>query len=379
MPKTPHIAVIVPYVVYPAKMGGQKGIALFYEYLSKLLPVTMLSTGEQIPEHFGGKYISILGESKYRYINPALFVKIKQKLKADAATHLILEHPYFGWLGVLLAKTSGIKLVVHSHNIESLRFKSMHRWWWRILWNYEKFTHRHADINFFITDEDRDYAKTEFELNPAKCHTITYGIEMRERPSAPEKLCARRKLEEMYKIQHDEKILFFNGTLSYLPNLQAVDNIVEHINPMLLKDPNYKYKIIICGKGLPARYNELSKFRSENIIYAGFVDDINMYFKGADIFLNPIIDGGGIKTKLVEALGYNNNVVSTESGAIGVDTRICGRKLLVVPDNDWTAFVNQIVRTETSENIPITFYNNFYWGNIAQKASLIMEKSLTST
>ena len=74
--KTPQIATIVPYVVYPAKMGGQKGIALFYEYLGKLLPVTMIGTDKQLPERFDGKFLALLGESKYRYINPALFFKV---------------------------------------------------------------------------------------------------------------------------------------------------------------------------------------------------------------------------------------------------------------------------------------------------------------
>ncbi len=38
------------------------------------------------------------------------------------------------------------------------------------------------------------------------------------------------------------------------------------------------------------------------------------------------MDGGGIKTKLVEALGYNMNVVTTTSGAIGVPLSITGEK-----------------------------------------------------
>jgi hypothetical protein len=63
--------------------------------------------------------------------------------------------------------------------------------------------------------------------------------------------------------------------------------------------------------------NELKNYADQNIIYAGFVDDISIYFKGADVFINPVSYGGGIKTKLVEALGYNLNAVSTSNGAIG--------------------------------------------------------------
>jgi len=57
------------------------------------------------------------------------------------------------------------------------------------------------------------------------------------------------------------------------------------------------------------------------------VDDITLYYKGADMLINPVMDGGGIKTKLVEALGYSMNVVTTTSGAIGVPLTITGEKI----------------------------------------------------
>ncbi|MBK7345377.1 MAG: glycosyltransferase [Chitinophagaceae bacterium] len=63
-----------------------------------------------------------------------------------------------------------------------------------------------------------------------------------------------------------------------------------------------------------------------------------MYFKAADVFLNPVIEGGGIKTKLVEALGQNLNVVTTQSGAIGVPQETTGNKMKIIKDGDWAAF-----------------------------------------
>ena len=42
----------------------------------------------------------------------------------------------------------------------------MGKWWWGILWHYEKMTHKKADHNFFIQDNDRNYAIENFKLNP---------------------------------------------------------------------------------------------------------------------------------------------------------------------------------------------------------------------
>ena len=62
-----NIAALVPYTVYPAKMGGQKGIALFYQYLSEKLAVTIISTRDnEFPAKTPAQYLDILGTSKYR-------------------------------------------------------------------------------------------------------------------------------------------------------------------------------------------------------------------------------------------------------------------------------------------------------------------------
>jgi len=368
-----HIAALVSYKIFPAKMGGQKGIALFYQYLSELLPVSIISTkNNEVPGGLKAQFLPVLSNSKLRYINPFLFFTLKNILQKKDCTHLILEHPYYGWLGILLKKACNIKLVIHSHNIESLRFKSTGSWWWPILWRYEKFTHRKADINFFITNEDREFAIQHFNLDAAKCHTITYGFEISKIPPAEEKWQAKKELQRIHQIKETDKILIFNGTLDYAPNLDAVDKILQDINPLLLANNDFNYKIIICGRGLPSRYDELRSFATKHIIYAGFVDDINVYFKGADIFINPVTEGGGIKTKLVEALGHNLSSISTKSGAIGVPQAITGNKLLVVPDGDWHGFANAVFGADTTGNTPPAFFDHFYWGNIAARVQQII-------
>ncbi len=373
MNKPTNITAIVPYQVFPAKMGGQKGIAFFYRYLSRLIPVTIISTANnQTPENMDAHFLPVLGNNKLRYINPFLFFKIRKILEGNKSTHLMLEHPYYGWLGWLLQKSCNIKLVVHSHNIESVRFKSTGRWWWPILWRYEKWVHRQADINFFITDEDREFALRNFKLDPEKCHCITYGFEISAPPLSAEKLESKNKLQQIHGIDPAEKILLFNGTLDYKPNQDAIDSILNQINPILLSNEKLKYKIIICGKGLQASYDELKAFSAKNIIYAGFVDDINLYFKGADIFINPVIEGGGIKTKVVEALGYDLTVISTRSGAIGIPQSISGKKLYNITDSDWQGFANAIIQADTAEKIPASFFEQFYWGNIATKVKSIL-------
>jgi glycosyltransferase involved in cell wall biosynthesis len=354
-------------------MGGQKGIASFYRFFSRHLPVTLISTNDnEIPENFHGDFQPILSKSKWRYVNLFFLFKLGKLIKAKKATHLILEHPYLGWLGILAKWFFGVQLVIHSHNIESLRFKSTGKWWWRLLYLYEKRMHRRADVNFFITDEDKAYAVEHFRLNPKKCHTITYGFERKAAPEANERAEAKRKLQQLHHIQQDQQIMLFNGTLSYPPNLQALNMILKEINPRLRKEKYQPYSIIICGKDLPAELNNLRDFEDQGIQYAGFVPDINLYFLGSDIFLNPVSEGGGIKTKLVEALGFNLTCVSSHSGAIGIPQEIASNKLLIAPDYDAAQFVELLLQANNNENVRSSFFDYFYWENIALKAKNII-------
>jgi hypothetical protein len=101
-----------------------------------------------------------------------------------------------------------------------------------------------------------------------------------------------------------------------------------------------------------------------------------LYFKGADLFINPVTEGGGIKTKLVEALGHNLSAVSTSNGAFGISTAVTGNKLIIAGDKDWDSFCKAIISCSTSENIPDAFFKEFYWGNIAEKAAGILSEEV---
>ncbi|MBS1511627.1 MAG: glycosyltransferase family 4 protein [Bacteroidetes bacterium] len=367
---------IVSYNFLPSKMGGQKGIGFFYSFLGKIAAVTCLTTrSNDLNCAHTYKVLNVLSESKLRYINLFYFFTARRILRSAQIKHVIIEHPYYGWLAILLKRFCRVQLIVHSHNIEAVRFKSIGKWWWKILWQYEKWTHRHADINFFITDEDRIFAIEQYQLDEKKCFTITYGIAFNQSPSPTERLAAKQKLSAQFQIDEKTTILLFNGTLNYQPNLDAVDVIINQINPVLKHTPDFKYKIFICGKGLPASYTALQNGDIDNIIYAGFVEDINLFFLGADIFINPVIDGGGIKTKLVEALGYNLNVVSSKSGATGIPSTVTGNKLKITADGDWATFTEQIKHSVSVQNIPQDFFAHFYWGNIAAKAAETINKT----
>lgn len=368
-----NVLSIVSYKIFPAKFGGQKGIANFNGYFSRYHNLFCVTVKDNVTTAASYTLINKLSNSKLRYVNIFYFRFIRKIIREYQISHIILEHPYYGWLALLLKRFAKVKLIVHSHNIEAERFKTTGKWWWKILWYYEKFVHKHADFTFCISEKDRQYFIDQYKIPAEKIAVITFGISWKAAPPSEERLKAKAELQKKYSLAENTVLYLFNGAFDYQPNLDAVKNILNNINPVFCK-LNHNYKIIICGKNLPLEVNELKKYADENIIYAGFVEDISVYFQGVDIFINPVTDGGGIKTKLVEALGYNLNAISTLNGAIGIEENICNGKLLITDNGDWQAFSLKMQDAVLfKQSIGQKFFDHFYWDNIAKKAAGIID------
>jgi glycosyltransferase involved in cell wall biosynthesis len=356
---------IIPYQVFPAKLGGEKGIAVFNEYLARQVELVSVTTQNNDPKYVRGyRLFNILSNSRLRYVNVFLFFTVRKILKREGATHLLIEHPYFGWLAAMMRASIGVKWVVHSHNIEYMRSKSIGRWWWKGLKWYEGWVYRKADKIFFISEDDRSFAIEHLGVSAEKSMAVTYGIEQPSVPADIEE--SKSKLRGMHSLDADCRIFLFNGALYHSTNYDALRVILDEINPVLLGS-GLKYRIFVCGKGLPDFFNELRGYADKNVIYAGFVDDIGLYFKAADIFLNPILTGGGIKTKAVEALAMNCTVISTPLGALGLNRDVCGDKLKVVEAGDWKQFAEEVIVSPEETNIPDVFFEYYYWGNIIKR------------
>jgi hypothetical protein len=363
---------IASYSFIPPTDGGKRCIYYFQTYLSEYYDIEIISTPDNnVSRKETFNVNRLLAKSRLRYINVFLFFKLYKKIRREKIKLLLLEQAYFGWLCILLKVFTGVQLIIHNHNIEALRFRSLNKWWWTILWLYEKYTCKFADINFFITKEDAAYAVKRYRISSSKLLVAPYGVTITKSPALDEKKLCKKILCERYQLKQDTFLLLFAAAYNYSPNLKALEIILNKINPELLSK-NFEYRIIICGSGLPSKLNNLNGYKEQKIIYGGYVDDIDLHYKGVDLFLNPVTEGGGIKTKIVEALAFGTSVASMKSGASGVDPEICQGKLIVTPDNDTEAFLvavrNEIIEKRSIET-PESFYDYFGWRKIALKAS----------
>ncbi len=365
------VLVIAPYPYLPYFSGGQKYIAQFLEHLGSQVDLTVISVPENdfsLAKSY--KTVGLLKKSFLRYVDRGLVSQIEAIIKEKNIDSLICEHPYFAWLAFSLKKRTGVKVIIHAHNIEYQRFRSTGKWWWPVLKGYEKRSFKNADAVLFISPEDRQFAIQSWKLDTGKCFELPYGIE--EHPISPDRLLATQQLRWNMGLTENHKILLFAGLLNYKPNKDALDQIVQKINPLLKETEAFSYRIIICGKSLSPDYNNLESYADKNITFAGFVEDIDGYYRATDIFLNPVLSGGGVKTKIIEAIAAGATVISTETGARGLDKIVCGEKLVIVKDNDWKAFAEAVVKnSKRPVKTPASFYEKYSWKTIIK--DLILE------
>lgn len=361
-----NVLALVSFRIFPTHMGGQKGVALFYKYLKQHVNVLLAVSNDNQP----GKEIAaerILFPNKKMYRNYFRKKELKKLAEKHGTDVIIAEHSYSGWMAWLLSRSTGKPFIIHSHNIESKRFQQMNAWWWRLYHRYEGWIQRKAHHNFFISDEDMEYALKEFKSHPSKCSVITYGIEEIKAGISKSELRKELGLDE------NKLLLLFNGTLDYTPNFDAVTILVDKIEPFL-RNKIEDYQILITGNR--ARKNLINKMlANKNLLYLGYVDDVNLYYQASDLFLNPVSNDTGIKTKLVEAIANNCTTISTRSGASGIRKELCAEKLITVNDGDWNSFADKIVEYKNViATTPSSFYEYYSWKNIAARAAQKMKE-----
>lgn len=112
------------------------------------------------------------------------------------------------------------------------------------------------------------------------------------------------------------KKLVFIGTLNWYPNIEAVRFLAHELWPVL-KPAVPGISVDIIGAEPPEDIVRLSE-KDKDFRVHGFVDDILPYMDKAAIYVCPIMDGGGTKLKVLDALAMEKALVAHEVACEGI-------------------------------------------------------------
>ena len=122
--------------------------------------------------------------------------------------------------------------------------------------------------------------------------------------------------------------LLFVGNFAYEPNVDAALYFSRDIFPIILKRMPDARLFLVGNSPTPEICSLVS---NTQIVVTGRVPSLIPFYKHADIVVCPLRIGGGVKVKVLEALGWGKAIVSTSIGAQGID--LSTHRAVAVADN----------------------------------------------
>ncbi len=120
--------------------------------------------------------------------------------------------------------------------------------------------------------------------------------------------------------------LLFLGSMSYLPNTEAVELLIDQIYPQVKKIyPDSR--LLLVGRNPTNKMLEAGK-KDSGIIVTGSVPDVLPYLAASSVMVVPLIKGGGTRLKILEAFAAGCPIVSTSKGVEGIKAKD-GEHLLI--------------------------------------------------
>ncbi len=108
--------------------------------------------------------------------------------------------------------------------------------------------------------------------------------------------------------------LLFVGNLTYGPNLEAARLLVEEVLPLVWRE-HAGVTVDIVGP-----HSEALRDGPQARV-TGMVDDLEPYYRAADIVVAPLRHGGGTRIKVLEAFAHRRPLVATPLAVAGLAVR----------------------------------------------------------
>ena len=252
--------------------------------------------------------------------NDELLKSLQEKYKFDV---VMVEYVFFS--KALSCFPSNVLKIIDTHDVFSNRYKkflkkNMKPVWYSTTQKEESKALDRADVVVAIQDEERKFFK---KITQTSVITVGHLVEL-VRPDSP---------------GGSFKILYVASK-----NTNNLKSIEWFINEPLVK----------IRKILPEAELNIAGTICDNlpdvagVIKLGVVDDLADIYKQANVVINPMFNGTGLKIKNVEALGYSKPLVTSSVGAEGLEDG-AGKAYLLA--NDSEQFVSAVVKVLSDEAV----------------------------
>lgn len=341
------ILIISPIFPYPLNSGNRARIhqlLLNLQQLSQEVHFLYINTGnfnsEPIPEPIQGAwdylYIAPYRAPQYSLFNK-LFRKIGHLLKRESAFLYSIDDWYDHSLDsflVQLASTIQFDAVIVEYVFFSRALECFGCDVLKIIDTHDVFSNRHR---IFLRDNQFPHWRTTwFSTTPAaeakglnRADTII-AIQQQEQnffSSLIDKpvVVVGHTVSLKAPVQHrfSGKTILYLGSENAI-NVQGINLFIRDILPKI-KSHVPDIRLVLAGTICNAVESD------QDLMKLGEIQELETAYGLADVVINPIFFGTGLKIKTVEALGYTRPLVTTSIGAAGLEQ--WANKAFLVADN----------------------------------------------
>lgn len=178
-------------------------------------------------------------------------------------------------------------------------------------------------------------------------------------------------------VQSRLNTLVYNGSLTYSANYDAMRWFLAEVYPRI-KERISDISLTITGS--TSGVDLVGLALDDTVHLTGFVDDVRLSVAESSACIAPILQGGGTRLKILEAMALGIPVVSTSKGAEGLDA-VDGEHLLLADDSERfalqsvTLLRDAYLRQWLATNARRLVVEHYDWGQIGQRFVALVEKA----
>ena len=265
------------------------------------------------------------------FLSPVACQKLRALIRRVSPGIIVLSCPRLAAIVPFLKTISDAKLVVDTHDVHVERCRSIYRnlpagdiaeriKQGLLIRSYgiiEKRIYKHIDVAWALKEEDKILLESFRSVPRVDIVPNVIDPEMVRDFSMADKDEGKGSVTGV-----------FIGDYNYQPNEQCAETLMDYFSDKSIEATGVKL-FLIGVNPTPAMRQRAD--RMENVVVTGHVKDVCEYLKPVDsIFLNPLLSGGGVKRKVIEAMACGCPVITTVVGAEGLGlvdgntAEICG-------------------------------------------------------
>jgi sugar transferase (PEP-CTERM/EpsH1 system associated) len=137
--------------------------------------------------------------------------------------------------------------------------------------------------------------------------------------------------------------LVFIGNMSYPPNIETAEFIVNQVLPALSLTVK-PIKLLLAGSSPHKRVKKLGQ--NQGVTVSGWIDDIREAYAAGTIFFAPMQIGTGLQNKLLEAMSMGLPCITSELASRSIRAEVDKELLVGNSLQDYTALIGKLLKSE---------------------------------